>query len=216
MGINQHKQNIKSAYTIKELFMTLGIISIVGIICIMNTIGKVQEQAFKEAYKTVFSAASQSWNQAVQNNLIQYRDYWTDDVSKVNNFKAFSSNFKLIKFCDASNNYECWEPTGEKIMQIYPDKSALSFIEYNGTAWSLITNSSQSGPDILVDTNGPKKPNQFGEDRFILWPVVMNGNIRDKGVPVKITTPYDYTTYNVAYCPSARKHPCYYRSWLYN
>lgn len=216
MIIKQHKLNSKSAYTPKELFITLGIISSVAIICIMSIIGKVQQQAFKEAYRAVFSDASQSWHQAVQNNQMQYRNSWTDDTSKVNNFIAFSNNFRVIKFCDNSNNYECWNPDGEKIMQIYPDKDALSFIESNGTAWSLISNSANTGPDILVDTNGPKKPNQFGQDRFILWPVTQEGKDYNSGMPVKIITPYDFATYNVAYCPSGRLHPCLYRSWLYN
>lgn len=216
-----------TGFTLAEVLITLGIIGIVAAITIPTLMNNIQEAQYKTAYRKAFSIAAQAWMAAAANNEIESRAAWNEATSKVNNFNTFKSYFKVAKDCNNSNNSDCWA-NGEKSWGNYPDSNALAFVDNSGMCWSLVSNLTGFGADILVDTNGFKQPNQYGLDRFIFEPVpaafqvpaVFNWAVVQPqliGFPAKISPSYTGDTgYDVSVCPSGAKHPCYYNSWLYN
>lgn len=207
-------------FTLAEVLITLGIIGIVAEITIPTLYHDMQEQNFKVAYKTAFSSASQAWQSAVADYKIESRPTWADEQSKLDNFAVFKSYFKIAKDCPSVNS-DCWS-NGQVYYGSYPLSYAPAFIDASGMAWSLTCPT--CGAEILVDTNGFKSPNRYGQDRFILYPVIQACDYFNDfsscligGTPIRIMpVPQDYLTKEDNMCPSGDKHPCLYKSWLYN
>ncbi len=208
-------QVAKEAFTIPELYTAVGIIALVAMLTVTLSIRRFQEQYYQTLYKQAYSNASQAWNLALQENQLNGRTSWKDAQAKVDNFNAFASYFKISKYCNNSNNYKCWYADGEKLFQSLPNKSAYAFVDNSKMVWSLASNDQTFGSDILVDTNGFKGPNKYGQDRFVFWPVTMDGSAITAGLPVKIRPLKDFLFTDKNYCPSGDAHPCYYYSWLY-
>lgn len=215
-GLRQH-----TGFTLSEVLITLGIIGIVAAITIPVLINNIQDAQSKTAYKKAFSTASQAWIRANNDGKIVSRPNWTDQYSKETNFNAFKSYFNIIKDCNSNNNSDCWA-AGDQYAGEYPKSSAFAFIDNSGMAWSLVSPS--NGSELLVDTNGFKKPNEYGIDRFILIPVPITFNASDHneyyntdnyvGIPEKIVPEVEPTGVDVI-CPMWNTHHCYYHQWLY-
>lgn len=198
------------AFTLAEVLITLGIIGVVSILTIPILINNIDEKYYITAYKKAFSVANQAWARADVDSLIVPMPSWIDQPSRVTNFNAFKSYFVVSKDCNNSNNSECWDVTGEKFYNAFPDSSAFAFIDSSGFAWTINSSTGSTGPEILVDINAFKKPNKFGYDRFVLWPSVYS----TAGMPTKIVAPPDITSFDGNMCPSGNLHPCSYTTWL--
>lgn len=205
---------LQKAFTLAEVLIVLGIIGVVAEMTIPTLMHNFQEQVFKTSYKRAFSLANQAWSLAVTNDQMLDRPNWGDMTSKVNNFNAFKSNFKVVKDCNSGNHSDCWA-NGDVVWGGLPSSDALAFIDASGIVWSLLSNSSGNGPEMVIDTNGAKKPNKFGQDRFIFVPE-SNETDPSLGLPVRILQYPDYTSYDHDHCPSGASHPCYYTTWLMN
>lgn len=199
------------AFTLAEVLITLGIIGVVASMTIPTLMNNINDNQYKSAYKKAFSAAAQAWAQAVNDGLIEERPTWGDLPSKIANFNTFKTYFKIMKDCNNSNNSECWA-VGDTYGGC-PTASAYAFLDASGVSWSLTSMAVGNGPEILVDVNGFKDPNKFGQDRFVIRPVTISGLA---GMPVKMLPPADYLTADVSYCKYGDSHPCYYSSWLYD
>lgn len=205
------------AFTLAEVLITLGIIGVVAAFTIPVLMHNVQENNYKVAYKKAFSVASQAWQRAFGDNEIEPRPSWSDVSTRVDNFNAFKSYFKIVKDCNNSNNSECWASGESWGSTTCPDAGALAFIDSSGMAWSITsTTSGAFGAAIYVDTNGFNGPNKYGYDRFPLLPVTTDGQMATAGIPVKIIPNADFPTYDSSYCRSGNTHPCYFTKWLYN
>lgn len=217
--MNKIKQNVKKlAFTIAEVLITLGIVGIVAECTIPTLFNNVSEQNYKVAYKKAYSLASQVWSQAMSDNSLSMVNFSGEGASKVANFNVFKSYFKIAKDCNAGNNSECWA-NGDAYAGGLPLSDAYAFVDVSGNSWSLAGNTDGYGISILVDTNGLKGPNKYGQDRFILLPIPMDGNY--PGMPVKVRPLTDCTSTAQCstwadICPSIAQHPCYFTSWLYN
>lgn len=212
-------RRVRMAFTLAEVLITLGIIGVVAAMTIPTLMNKTQELEYKTGYKKAFSVASQAWMQAVTDGNIESRQTTTEAPSKINNFNAFKSYFKISKDCNASNNAECWASDGDKYWSLSPSSDALAFIDSSGVSWSLCSNAADTGYEILLDTNGLKKPNRYGQDRFIIHSVAANG--ATTGFPEKIIPKADCLdtascTNYAGNCPSVATHSCYFQSWLIN
>lgn len=221
-GPNKLNKKAFTAFTLAEILIVLGIIGIVAQLTIPALYANFQEQVYKTAYKKAFSVASQAWLSGASNNQMESRPTWGDLNSKLDNFNTFKSYFKVIKDCNNSNNSDCWA-NGEVYYLGCPYADALAFIDASGMAWSITGGASvNTGAELLVDTNGFKRPNKYGQDRFVLFPVP--NDCPDKtaygsclGIPARIMpTAKDFTAKDDYFCPSGNTHPCYYTSWLYN
>lgn len=219
----------KKGFTLAEVLITLGIIGIVAEITIPSLYHDFQEQNYKVAYKKAFSVASQAWANAVADYKIVPVVDIVEVNSKVTNFLAFESYFKTTAVCDGSNVSKCWA-NGEMSWGSAPKDDAYAFVDSSGMSWSMTSSAYGAGNNILVDTNGFKGPNKYGQDRFILDPVPASFQIPPQGtynwnvvktqlpgMPAKLVPNYTGDIgYDAQVCPSGAKHPCYYVSWLYN
>ncbi len=201
-----------NGFSLAEILITLGVIGIVAAITIPALVNKTDDLAYKSSYKKVFSNASQAVLNANEQGL--YVDASTVDDYK-DNFYAFMDQFKIAKKCISSNNSECWV-SGEKYGLSYasegrPTYYHLSFIDASGIAWTQFESYDNS---ILVDTNGSKKPNQFGKDRFAFFLYNKNGSSTG-GIPVKVA-PFADNNNGVCYSNKCGTEANYYgRSWLF-
>lgn len=217
MGLRIFREINKQAFTLAEVLITLGIIGIVAAMTIPTIINNVQDQQCKTAYKKAFAVATQAWQSAYNDNSIVSRTGWGDAAAKVPNFNAFKSYFKVAIDC-TSNNNQCWA-SGENFCNMPNDNTTLSFTDSSGMSWSLASNDAGTGSDILVDTNGVKPPNKYGQDRFVFDPTI-NGSTTNPGIPNKIialpdclSTSNCFASYTIV-CPSVSIHPCYFTTWL--
>lgn len=211
---------INKGFTLAEVLITLGIIGVVASITIPTLMNSIQDNQYKVAYKKAYSTASQAWTMANTEGLLSVCTNWGDsgvDICNANNFKAFKSKMKVSKDC-GTDTASCWDMSGEKSWDgSWPSTSASSFIDASGMAWSKLQsdNDSTDTPEVLVDTNGAKGPNQYGRDRAIFTLMCLSSNRNGSpyiGLSIDMTNPSD--TESKYRCPSIAKHPCYYTSWI--
>lgn len=214
-----------SAFTLAEVLITLGIIGVVAAMTIPVLMNNVTDAQYKTAYKKAYSVASQALISATQQDLLVSIPNVGSDPNHEANFLAFMSQFKVTKQCINNDGGECWNPSGEPCFLSYPDSTAFSFIDSSGMAWSEYANWART---VLVDTNGNKKPNQWGKDRFAF--ALANSaydsnqafNVNDPnlilGIPVKIVPFPD--NYTLVVCVAGNKcsteNNYYGTSWLFN
>lgn len=222
MGKNSYRLTFKPhAFTLAEVLITLGIIGIVAAMTIPTMMNNIGDAQFKTAYKKAYSEASQAVNSCMADNSFVARTGWGDATNNATNWDAFRAKFNVTLFCDGTTVTidKCWDMTGEKFNNgTAPLASGIAFIDQSGKNW--VRGTSGFGPvytgDVLVDTNGFKQPNKFGQDRFRLTFTAPDGSIATAGIPSRVMTDDDFPTYNATYCRSGNSHPCYYKSWLYN
>lgn len=213
------------AFTLAEVLIVLGIIGIIAELTIPTLLNNVNESQQRVGYKKAYSVASQAWMRAVSEENIVSRSGWADAASTVANFNAFKAYFKILKDCDNLNNSECWATGGEGWYSDYPKENAPAFVDNSGMVWSLPSNGA-TGAVLFVDTNGSKKPNKFGQDRFPLYTLSAsfptaddsaydNLDLYGVGLPVKLVPQNDFVTRDASRCPSGDIHPCLYKSWLF-
>lgn len=212
------------AYTLAEILIVLGIIGVVSAMTIPTMINDFQDQQYKTAYKKAYSAISQAFlNASREGDIGSLTGTYGSDGSEAN-FEAIKNQFVVIKECDDSNIDECWDKSGEHWRSDHYD--VPSFVDKSGFAWKLRNLDAVNGaPAILVDTNGLKGPNKYGQDRFPFTyrgsPGTTWSNINE--TPTKIMpfaqdiTADDISDSNkVTSCHSLETHPCYYTKWLYD
>ena len=174
---------INKAFTMVEVALVLVFIGIIAGVTIVPLFHNVQDFQYKIAYKKAFSNASQALSVANSRDLIVYNNTVTDNY---NNFNAFMTQFKVAKICISNNNDQCWESTGElfgkDFSSGYPVNWCRAFIDSSGMSWTLLSNNKA---EIAVDTNGSKKPNKYGKDRFVIFFYSVE-NSEVLGIPVKV------------------------------
>lgn len=213
-----------TGFTLAEVIITIGIIGIVAAITIPILINNIQDAQYKSAYKKAYSMLSQAMGLAnADNEFVDAPSLNPSPNGFQQNFLTLMSKFKVVKSCINNNNSECWDSAGEKyglgFSSGYPVSNCYAFIDSSGTAWSQYYWGSST---IFADTNGFKKPNQWGKDRFVFNIVDKNGNEEGSmGVPVKIVVSDDNTgnicNSNKCGTVGSIDYKKYYgKSWLYN
>lgn len=204
------KNKLFSAFTLAETLITISIIGVVAAFTIPGLINYYQDQQFKTSYKKAFSVASQAWHMAYNDGLIE--NYTYGEVStNLTNFKIFESYFNVLQDCTDGSNKKCWAADGD----VYGSAGApigsgnYAFVDNSGMSWVMAVN---GGSTMLVDTNGIKKPNQCGKDRWTFVPV--DNHNSTSGLAVKLQ-PFngwrDFTSSDSWSCPTPT---CYYVKWL--
>jgi prepilin-type N-terminal cleavage/methylation domain-containing protein len=214
MSIYKCNTNIKTAFTLAEVLITLLIIGVVASLIIPNLINDAQNAEFKAAYKKAYGVASQAILKAYVDGQLQPRTGWCSASESLDNWNAFKNQFVVVKEC-SSTNYQnsCWAD-GELIYQAAtPPGIPLSgggtvfFVDNSGMNWMY-----HPCYWYLLDTNGLKGPNKYGKDRFTFtFTSDQSNNNGSTGNPIMVGVKSDYSNIDLNNCPSGG---CYYRSWL--
>ena len=214
------KKNIKSAFTLAETLIGLGLIAIIATMTIPPLLNTTQDAEYKTAYAKAYSVLGQALLRAnTENALVSATG--TYDTKHLDNYKAIMSYFNPQKICYSGDNSECWNRNGEEYNSTsysngYPALDDLAILDASGMSWAQYAKYVQM---IFVDTNGLKKPNQFGKDRFVFVLNNINGDCAS-GIPIKITTTVDNDIfackYNLCGVVGGKYYNTYFsRSWLF-
>ena len=205
----QGKTQALKGFTLAEVLIVVGLLGVVTA-ATLGIVNYVQDVSCKTAYKKSYSVAQQALTMAnTKDLLVPSIAGYTNPPA---NFLAFMSQFKVTKQCTSSNNTECWDNSGEKYVNGNPDATSYAFIDSSGMAWIMYY---LGESEIFVDTNGFKKPNQWGKDRFAFYLYGAN-KTKDAGeVPVRII-PYRENDSGICYSGTVCgvKNNYYGRSWL--
>ena len=202
----------KHSFTLAEVLITLTIIGVIAAITIPNLMKNYQTHIFKTAYKQAYSDINQAFAQAFKDGELIRTTTWQSKAT-TQEWNILKENLKVTKECQPAELYSCWAE-GDVVHNTQPQlNSSLSFIDAAGRSWSLYHASENL---FLVDTNGFKEPNKFGQDRFMFTFYSTKGTRTDdysKNPPVRIG-PFingNRKTEDM-YC---NYPPCYYYDWLY-
>ncbi len=215
----------KSAFTMAEVLITIGIIGIVAAMTIPGLIKNYQERQFKTAYKKVYSEISQAFQEALLNQEFT-RTTQFSATATTEEFNILKSKFKVMLDCGSEDIDRCWKKgdtlcggscqSGNSADGIDMENGApmqgeaSCFIDGGGQNWCIYGARENI---FLVDTNGFSNPNQFGRDRWIFTFADINNERTVYSAKYKKVIPYineDILT-QTSFC----KHPpCYYESWL--
>lgn len=215
----------KKAFTIAEVLLTLGIISIVAAMTLPTLISKYKEIQFKSAYKKAYS----DFSQALQSGLINQEFNRTtnyEEIATIDELNLLKKNFKILTDCGNKDIGRCWKKgdtvcggscqTGNSSDGIDMDNGAPEtsrsscFVDISGRSWCSYSHKENI---FLVDTNGFSNPNQFGKDRWLFTFADSGNNWVNQGKKYKKIIPFknqDIIT-QTFFC---KRPPCYYQSWL--
>lgn len=212
----------QKGFTLSEVLITLGIIGVVAAMTIPTLMNSTQEQEFKTGYKKAYSVLSQTLEQANNDQALTPFSGTNGGIGLQANFAALQQYFSIAKVCDNTHLSDCWDTSNGSEAFRSESTDVPSFIDKSGMAWRMrLPDTNGMTPMILVDINGNKKPNKYGQDRFPLFfsnTSDNNGNITAglTGIPTKIVPSMDWYDNSYLMCPSFATHPCYYTKWLYN
>lgn len=212
------------AFTLAEVLITLGIIGVVAAMTIPILMNATQELEFKTSYKKAYSVLSQVLERASNDQVLTPFSGTNGGFGLQSNFQVLEQYFSITKTCDSTHLSDCWNLSSSSETFRSENSNVLSFIDKSGMAWRLrMPDTDSYVPTILVDTNGNKKPNKYGQDRFPLYfSNTFDNNIATTaygsitGIPAKTIPQLDQLDNSQSMCPSYATHPCYYTSWLYN
>ncbi len=219
----------KAAFTLAEVLITLGIIGVVAAITIPVLVNKFQDEQYKTAYKKAYSNLSQALQRANTDNVLEPATGAYDPII-LDNFVKIMSYLNIQKTCygyltegTSANNSACWFQNGEEFNSSsfgngFPANDDLVAIDISGTSYAIYALGYTFM--IIVDTNGLKKPNQMGKDRFAIHLRSQAGS-NQIGIPVKILPDNDNTAqstnqYPCNYNKCATEKNYYATSWLMN
>lgn len=208
-----HKDTKNTGFTLVEILITLLIIGIVIGLALPSLINDIQNADYKIAYKKAYAVASQALMQTYNDGELTARNTYQDAFAMNANYNVFKAKFNIVTECNQSNINKCW--IREENFWGNPTLHD-AFIDNSGMAWGKLCSSScgYNTQLIFLDTNGLKKPNIYGKDRFYLYMTSSSNNEISvnslSGIPRKLSPDRDWT-YEVNVCPTG---PCYYTSYL--
>lgn len=211
------------AFTLSEVLIALVVIGIVAAITIPNIKLTLENKQYKTAYKKAFSDLSRATLSSIAFGEFPLRETKYDKATTMEEWNCIKKNLIATKVCEKQNTFECWIDADK----IYngPQFNSYAFIDNSGRSWvlySLLENI------YFVDTNGDKKPNKFGKDRWTFTLADETGKrICAEGVQVGDKVACSNQAYPKKIIPYTKRDiltkdtnrcnypPCYYLSWLY-
>lgn len=228
LQVTTQKSKEKSAFTLAEVLITLGIIGIIAALTIPGLLTKCKEMQYRTAYKKVYSSLNQAIKYAQEDDGVDLTlnakfidEAYTGDFNIGEIFKFISKYYNAKTTCFDNNADKCWVCEGGESgctsscegATGAPDwqgcrKSSYAFIDANGVAYYLYKNSEFP---ILIDVNGSRKPNQLGRDRFVLK--FGNSLSPDNNYPSDINAVLLWDDYikKDRWCPQGE---CYFKTWI--
>lgn len=160
----------KTAFTLAEVLITLGVIGVVSALTMPNLIGSYQKKANITAMKKAFSVLNQAYI-----NITRIKGFDAVSMCTINDSQCladlFKDELKLIsgKLWRPNNAIAsgCWEDKNitNQAESHYCTVSADGIVYDFDMEWQ--NSDDRINAYILIDTNGIKRPNKFGRDRYI-------------------------------------------------
>lgn len=170
------------AFTLAEVLITLGIIGIVAAMTIPVLINNSDKQEylsrFKENYSIFLQITTQLNNDcggSVTGCLATPNAANDDPTTRLDFLNLYKAKLSVAKDCSAGAT-ECFPNTNYKNLNGTDSGRNFEAGYWIGNARIQLTNGSSVGvrwittaPGIIIDTNGPKGPNQIGKDFFYFY-----------------------------------------------
>lgn len=177
----------KSAFTLAEVLITLGIIGVVAAMTMPSLMNKIQNKHLVTALKKSYSVLSQATTMVQTENPITDWSMGNDLDSVRNFYEYYKPYLKLAKDCGCDTTQSgCWSKGGTKALNGqsytyshdgYIGDYTCSVILSDGTniifdAWYQkylgINDNMGWTYFFFTDVNGNKKPNMLGRDVFTI------------------------------------------------
>ena len=193
----------KSAFTLAEVLITLGIIGVVAAMTLPALVGNYQKKQAVTQLQKVYTVLNQAFRQSEADNASSL--YWdTSKGSKVYFDTYWKPYLKVLRYCTGASgesdcNYNVSQPwyranglkdaywvvnDGSRTTFVLSDGTFVSILAYSGYGstegssnadGSIVGNTTGTDPRIIVDLNASKTPNKFGRDTFLLQRVAGKG-----------------------------------------
>ena len=171
--------SLKSAFTLAEVLITLGIIGVVAAMTIPTLIGNYKFSVLNNQLKTVYSDLNQAATLFKVHNEISVSEY-AASTSATSALDLFSKEYTTVLNRNNMNAgtkdengyrlepYETHSITGKGSGALFCDDSYYMY-DPQGRIISFDNKPSgyENGPKVCIDVNGLKKPNSLGQDIFI-------------------------------------------------
>ena len=151
----------KSAFTLAEVLITLGIIGVVAALTMPSLIASHRAKVLETQFKKRYSELNQALAMLQKDNITIYGNYKTQDIAKVlvTSFK----DAKLGNPRDYYNNYKNHSKGDAFNIRSLDD----GLIIVNPEFFIFVNNNQPENTiELFIDINGEKKPNIFGYDLF--------------------------------------------------
>ena len=191
--------NKKSAFTLSEVLITLGIIGVVAALTIPSFLTKIQNKGYVEHLNKTYSLL-----QTITNKIVEEEgdpQNWILDAYSIGSHEPnekvvdmYTKKMNVAKICERKDlnltketpcvlkNQEYYTLDGVSNPVLINDAWGLYSSSYplllsDGSSIALLFMSNPNGgfhwgfPDLtfIVDVNGKKKPNKIGRDIFLLY-----------------------------------------------
>ena len=193
------KLNIKKAFTLAEVLITLGIIGIIAAVTIPSLIQNEREKSTVTALRKNYSDFTNAIRLAINEN--GSTNYW-DFINGNPDYNSKVAMDILLKYLNISKY--CGNGVGCFPAQKYLNLNKTEALNYNAVAAFakaqlasgasvLIYRDNRTRMTIMIDVNGFKGPNQLGVDTFHMDFYNDKNALIPYGLQSDATSPFDTT-----------------------
>lgn len=187
-----------NGFSLAEIVVTLLIIGVIATMTMPSLMENVNRKEYATRLKTAYSALSQAVSKMeIDNGPVGKNQYWTDAKQF---WPLFTEQFNTFKICDPGEK-GCFTESiikglDGKDWSLYDgggytmrttDGIAYNFYANEGTTECTVASKGVSADDeknafgrFLIDVNGEKGPNKFGEDVYFFC-IIKNKGIVPAG-----------------------------------
>lgn len=178
-------ENIRSAFTLAEVLVTLGIIGVVSAMTVPSLMSNYRNQSYTTQLHKVYSEFQQAaQSQITSKNAVNLLEAGVRSDAAMGTFLA--NQFKIVKTCTGSPS-DCLATNYRNInggsVTVFSDSTAPCVVIASGAAICAkysVSSATVDGTflnidyiqnlvgDLIVDVNAQKGPNIVGRDLFVL------------------------------------------------
>ncbi|MBP3924624.1 type II secretion system protein, partial [bacterium] len=163
----------KTAFTLAEVLITLGIIGIVAALTMPNLIANYQKKQTVTQLKKAYSQLAQALKLSeVTNGEVQYWNLDAPSDEFANKYVLpYLKHSKILPVSEVNSNtkYRFLDGTYASAASGFYGGTAIEIADGTIITVDSWTPSDNSFRTFYIDINGYKKPNVFGKDMFVFW-----------------------------------------------